>query len=117
MSGPVKRGRSDHQHAAQQAQEMPGLWVMAGTYPSSATAKHMANQVRSGERLPAYRPRGAFEARTELTQEGADLWVRYMAPDGEQTDFQKSVTSGLTEDLDAFSRRLDEAMETTRRTR
>ena len=77
----------------------------------------MANQVRSGERLPAYRPRGAFEARTELTQEGADLWVRYMAPDGEQTDFQKSVTSGLTEDLDAFSRRLDEAMETTRRTR
>lgn len=118
MSGHISKARTDHQHAAAQAREMPGMWVLAGTYPSSATAKSAANQVRTGERLPAYRPRGAFQARTKVTQEGADLWVCHVAPTAQQAaDFKASIASGLTEDFDAFSQRLTEAMESTRRTR
>ncbi|MGW1796871.1 hypothetical protein ACWCQN_12880 [Streptomyces sp. NPDC001984] len=75
---------SDHRHAADQARQMPGQWVLAGTYGSRASAMSAANMVRTGDRLPSYRPAGAFEARPELTQDGCDLWVRYVAnrPEG-----------------------------------
>ncbi|GHA01023.1 hypothetical protein ACFOOM_12455 [Streptomyces echinoruber] len=109
MSGIKGQPRVDHKHAAQQAREMPGQWVLAGTYGSSVSAKHAANQVRTGERLPAYRPARSFRARTEVTQNGVDLWVCYVAPSDQHTrDFHESITSGLTEDLDAFSRRLEQ---------
>ncbi|MFF3884103.1 hypothetical protein [Streptomyces sp. NPDC001914] len=77
MSRPKSRPKPDHQHAAEQARQMPGTWVLAGPYASTANAKVAALHVRQGERgrLPAYTPAGAFKARSELTQEGADLWV------------------------------------------
>lgn len=109
MSGRVTRPRADHKHAAQQAREMPGQWVLAGTYASGASATSAALQVRTGERLPAYRPAGAFRARTEVTQDGADLWVCYVAASEQHTnDFRQSVAAGLTESFDDFSRRLAE---------
>ncbi|MFJ9114433.1 hypothetical protein ACIRJO_02670 [Streptomyces sp. NPDC102394] len=111
------RPRADHQHAADQARQMPGQWVLAGTYSSGASAQHAVRQVRTGERMPAYRPAGSFQARTELTQDGADLWVCYVA-DPRAADVRESIASGLTEDLDAFSQRLTEAsIATPRRTR
>ncbi|SHI65729.1 hypothetical protein [Streptomyces sp. 3214.6] len=118
MSRPNARPRVDHQHAADQARQMPGQWVLAGTYGSSASAQSAALQVRTGEKAPAYRPAGAFEGRTLVTQDGADLWVRYTRSDSRlPSDFAASIASGLTEDFDAFSRRLDEATtNTTRRT-
>jgi hypothetical protein len=79
VSGLKARPRADHQHAADQARQMPGTWVLAGTYASRASAVSAALQVRTGERLSAYRPAGTYEARTELTDDGADLWVRYIA--------------------------------------
>jgi hypothetical protein len=72
------RPRADHQHAADQARQMPGQWVLAGTYGSRASAVSAALQVRTGERMPAYRPAGAYAADVRLTQDGADLWVRYV---------------------------------------
>lgn len=98
----------DHQHAAGQARTLPGQWVLAGGYSSRASAMAAAVQVRSGERLPAYLPAGAFASRAELTQDGADLWVRYIA-DSATHDFRESLASGLTEDLAAYSRRVDAA--------
>lgn len=99
---------------------MPGTWVLAGSYASRASAVSTALRVRTGERVPFYRPAGAYEARTELTQGGADLWIRYAAgqpADRVAADFRASVEAGLTEDLDAFSRRLDAAAtDTARRT-
>jgi hypothetical protein len=85
MSRPKSRPKPDHQHAADQARQMPGTWVLAGPYASTANAKVAALHVRQGERgrLPAYAPSGAFEARSELTQEGADLWVCYTAAPAE----------------------------------
>lgn len=110
MSRHVFRARTDHQHAAQQARELPRQWVLAGTYGSRASAVSAALQVRTGERIPAYRPAGSFEARTEVTAEGADLYVRYINPAAcTAYDFRQSAEAGFTEDLVAFTRRLDAA--------
>ncbi|WP_432169118.1 hypothetical protein [Streptomyces sp. 1222.5] len=79
MSGHSTRTLTDHQAAARQARQLPGQWVLAGLYSSRASAVSAALQVRTGERIPAYLPAGSFEARTEVTQDGADLWVRYIA--------------------------------------
>jgi hypothetical protein len=107
------RPRADHQHAANQARQMTGQWVLAGTYASKASATSAAFQARTG-RIPAYQPAGSYEARAELTEDGADLWVRYVA-DPVSRDFRESIEAGLTEDLDTFSRRLGEAARTARR--
>ena len=84
MSGHIIKALTDHQQAARQARQMPGQWVLSGIYGSWASATSAALQVRTGERIPAYRPAGSFCARTEVTQEGADLWVRFIAeqPEG-----------------------------------
>jgi hypothetical protein len=108
VSGHVKVARTDHHAAAQQARELPGQWVLAGSYGSLASAQTTARGVRGADRIPAYAPAGAFEARAEITQDNVDLYVRYV--DGQaSSDFQASMAAGLTEDLDAFSRRLDAA--------
>ncbi|MFJ2719428.1 hypothetical protein [Streptomyces sp. NPDC087437] len=78
MSGHVVKARTDHQLAARQARQMPGQWVLAGTYGSRASAVSASRQVRTGELIPSYRPAGAFRARTEVTQDGADLYVQYV---------------------------------------
>lgn len=82
MSRPAPRPRVDHQHAAQQARDLPGQWVLVGTYPSTASAVGAASHVRSG-RIAAYQPAGSFEARTELTDDGTDLHARLLADDAE----------------------------------
>ncbi|MET7776264.1 hypothetical protein ABZU94_10700 [Streptomyces mirabilis] len=85
MSRQTISPRVDHQHAARQARQLPGQWVLAGTYGSSASATSTAFQVRTGERLPAYLPGGSFEAEVRLTQDGADVWVRYADRQAEGT--------------------------------
>lgn len=84
LTGP----RADHAHAADQARQLPGQWVLAASYASSMSAKGAASHVRKGDAGPlrAYQPEGAFEARTELTEDGADLWVRYVADQPDQPD-------------------------------
>jgi len=108
MSRLTSTPRADHQHAAEQARQMPGQWVLAGTYRSSLSAKSVTRAIRAGDRMPHYRPVGAFEARTELAEDGADVYVRYV-DDRATRDFRESVASGLVEDLAAFSRRLEQA--------
>ncbi|MGW4889634.1 hypothetical protein [Streptomyces murinus] len=109
MSGHVIKARVDHQQAARQARQMPGQWVLAGVYSSGASATSAARRARTGEQMPAYQPAGSFRARTEVTQDGVDLWVCYVAPTEQDTqDYRASLTAGLTESLDDFSRRLDQ---------
>ncbi|MFF2094792.1 hypothetical protein [Streptomyces sp. NPDC058202] len=79
---PSHRPRADHQLAAQQARELPGQWVLVGSYGSTASAVGAASHVRSG-RIAAYQPAGSFEARTELTDDGTDLHARLRADDTE----------------------------------
>ncbi|MFF0139737.1 hypothetical protein ACFYRN_25195 [Streptomyces sp. NPDC005227] len=85
MSRPARRPRVDHQVAAQQAREMPGQWVLVGTYPSTASATGAASQVRTA-RIAAYQPAGAFDARTELTENGTDLHARLRADQPERQE-------------------------------
>ncbi|MEU7403845.1 hypothetical protein [Streptomyces sp. NPDC044948] len=85
MSGVQGVQHADHRLAASQARQMPGRWVLAATYNSSYSAKSAARAIRRGdELLRFYSPVGSFEARTELTQDGADLFVRFLAdqPEG-----------------------------------
>ncbi|MET9081394.1 hypothetical protein ABZX77_05735 [Streptomyces sp. NPDC004237] len=109
MSG-HKTARADHQVAAQQAREVPGTWVLAGVYGSHASAATTAREVSKAERIPAYRPAGTFDAYTAITDDGVDLYVRYI--EATAVSFRESVAAGLTEDLEAFSRRLDAATTT-----
>ena len=116
MSGIKGQPRADHRLAAQQARQMPGEWVLAATYNSRSSATSQANQVRTAERLPAYRPARSFQARVELTQDGADLYVRCVDRDAlASRECAESVACGLMESVDVFCRRLD-AADTTRRT-
>ncbi|MFI1767470.1 hypothetical protein ACH41H_36225 [Streptomyces sp. NPDC020800] len=78
MSGHITRACTDHQEAARQARQMPGTWVLAGLYGSRASAVSASLQVRTGERIPAYLPAGSFQARTEVTQDGGDLYIRFI---------------------------------------
>lgn len=118
MSGVKGQQRVDHLHAATQARQLAGQWVLAGTYGSRASAVTATFAVRTG-RMPAYQPAGTFEARPELTEDGADLWVRYVAPQAvaapSARDFRESIEAELTESFEAFSRRLDAANHTARR--
>ncbi|WND34008.1 hypothetical protein RI578_06730 [Streptomyces sp. BB1-1-1] len=85
MSGVKGARHANHQLAADQARQVPGQWVLAATYNSSYSAKSAARSIRRGdELLRFYSPVGAFDARTELTQDGADLFVRFLAdqPEG-----------------------------------
>lgn len=104
MSGHVKVARTDHTVAAQQARELAGQWVLAGTYGSLASAAATARQVRVAERIPAYRPAGTFDSRTEITQDSVDLYVRYIEPTA--VSFQESIAAGLTETLADFEARI-----------
>ncbi len=85
MSGVKGVRHADHRLAADQARQMPGQWVLAATYNSGYSAKSAARAIRRGtELLRFYGPAGDFEARTELTQDGADLYVRYVAGQPEE---------------------------------
>ncbi|MGW3152713.1 hypothetical protein [Streptomyces sp. NPDC001089] len=103
--------RADHAHAADQARQMAGQWVLAASYASSASANSTGTLVRLGEqgRLTVYGPAGAFDARTELTEDGADLYVRYVTDEPEnraESDFHASIGAELTESFTAFSERM-----------
>lgn len=79
-----RRRTADHRHAAEMARQLPGQWVLAGSYNGRQSAAGAAYMVRTGsDALPHYQPSGAFEARTELTQDGADLYVRYIGQPAE----------------------------------
>ncbi|MFF4385553.1 YqaJ viral recombinase family protein [Streptomyces sp. NPDC001552] len=73
----VRAARIDHAAAAAEARKVPGRWVLAGLCPSSSSAAGVGRNVAHG-RLAHYLPAGSFEARKELTQDGAKLFVRFM---------------------------------------
>ncbi|MCM1964911.1 YqaJ viral recombinase family protein [Streptomyces sp. G1] len=73
------RAQVDHGAAAASARLTPGRWVLAGLYSSSQSAASVSRNVRSGANL-SYTPAGAYEARHELVDDGANLFVRYAGP-------------------------------------
>lgn len=55
-----------HEDAAAKLRTAPGVWLMVGRYGTYDSARQVASQIRNGKR-PAYRPPGAFRARTVST--------------------------------------------------
>jgi len=78
VSRPSTWPRNDHRASAAQARKNTGLWIFAGSYNSTMSARGAQREVSVAERFPSYRPAGTFEARVELTQDGANLFVRHL---------------------------------------
>ncbi|NUS79123.1 MAG: hypothetical protein HOV70_23385 [Streptomyces sp.] len=86
MKNTARRQRANHPEAAAKARSQPGVWLAVAEYGSTLTARSLAYRIRVGKPLgdqrygTPYRPASAFEARTELTQDGVRLDIRYTAP-------------------------------------
>lgn len=78
MSRPVKRPLINHTEIAAQLRTQPGVWSTVGEYPSSDSAESAARRIRTSYNARMYAPAGAFEARTERTEFGAQVIARYV---------------------------------------
>lgn len=72
-----RRKRVSHKAVAAQLRTQPGEWGPVGDYSSSASAVGIVSHIRTAF-LVAYRPAGAYEARTEMVDEGTRVHARYV---------------------------------------
>lgn len=73
-----QRSYTDHVQVAATAKAQPGEWTLVADYKSTGTAHHTASYIRTGYRLPAYRPAGSFEAKHVRTDIGTAVYVRFV---------------------------------------
>lgn len=83
----MKRPCTDHFAIAEACRAVPGEWQSVGEYSSAMSAKGVLVYVGKagksrGMQVSAYHPAGAFEARFELTEMGAQVEARYVGSDG-----------------------------------
>lgn len=84
MSRRAKAPRVSHKVAAARLREHPNEWLPVGDYRSSITAKDVARRISRGYPIGAveygtpYQPTGAYESRTELTEDGTRVHARYI---------------------------------------
>lgn len=87
MSRLSKRPRTNHKQVAQALRQQPGVWLVVGEYRSGASADNLARRIRCGYPIGArvygtpYQPTGAYEACTELVEEGTRVRARYVGGD------------------------------------
>jgi hypothetical protein len=75
--------RADHKASAAEAEANPGTWVRVSNYLTLHAARQTVERIQQGAMQSAeqpYAPVEHFEADALLTEEGADLWVRYVGP-------------------------------------
>ncbi|BCM70930.1 hypothetical protein EASAB2608_06264 [Streptomyces sp. EAS-AB2608] len=83
MSRPTKRPHADHTAVAHALRQQPGVWLPVGDYNSRVSADNIAYRIRTGYPLgntdgsTPYQPAGAYETRTELTEDGTRVHARY----------------------------------------
>lgn len=71
--------RAQHALRADDMRRHPRMWIEVAVYNGTSSANATAHQVRTGERVPSYRPAGSFETRTEpLPNGGTALYARYL---------------------------------------
>ncbi|MES9522399.1 hypothetical protein [Streptomyces capoamus] len=86
MSRLAKRPRANHQQTAEALRQQPGVWLVVGDYRNSITAKDIAHRISHGYPMSGpgygtpYQPVGAYETRTELTDDGTRIHARYTEP-------------------------------------
>ncbi|MFI9154551.1 hypothetical protein [Streptomyces sp. NPDC053367] len=86
MSRLARRPRADHKTVAAEARRQPGKWVVVNDYRSSLVADGTACYIRRGHEYSSrgpspYQPAGAFDARTELVEDGVRVYARYVGGD------------------------------------
>lgn len=69
---------ANHALRADDMRRHPHMWIEVCVYNGRQSANAAAYQIRTGDRLPAYRPAGAFETRTEPLDGGTALYARYI---------------------------------------
>lgn len=70
--------KAAHALRADDMRRHPHMWIQVGVYNGSQSANSAAYQIRTGDRLPPYRPAGAFETRTKPLDDGTALYARYI---------------------------------------
>ncbi|MDR3083425.1 MAG: hypothetical protein LBV60_21325 [Streptomyces sp.] len=74
-----RRGpRTGHLNVARAMKEQPGVWLPVSEYSSRSAALNAALSIRKADPLRVYRPAGAFETRTEMTEYGTAVLARYV---------------------------------------
>lgn len=86
--GDLERPRRNvrHPRIAERCQAQPGVWLTVGDYANDQSAYGIAHSIKTGMRIPAYQPAGAYEARTEQTENGARVYARYVGQATEAGD-------------------------------
>ncbi|MFG3046319.1 hypothetical protein ACGFZR_15485 [Streptomyces sp. NPDC048241] len=80
----TRRPYTDHQQAAALLRQHPTVWQRIAEYNGSQSAYALTRAIRSGtyriskHQPTAYQPAGAYEARRELTEQGCEVWARYI---------------------------------------
>ena len=70
---------ANHALRADDMRRHPHMWIQVGTYNGPSSAKSTARQIRTGDRIPHYRPAGSFETRPAPTPDGGTaLYARYI---------------------------------------
>jgi hypothetical protein len=82
MARRLKRPAADHQASADEMRDHPNQWQHVHTYPARYAAVSVAGGIRRGGLGQAYQPAGAFEARTEMVDDGTAVYARYVGEDG-----------------------------------
>lgn len=82
----LPRRNVKHPRIAERCRERPGEWLKVGDYASDQSAYGIAHSIKTGTRIAAYQPAGAFEARVELTENGARVDARYVGHAPEEGD-------------------------------
>jgi hypothetical protein len=67
-----------HADVARHCRRTPGQWHHVSVHRSRTIAHTMARRIATGDRLPAYLPAGAFEARTVAHDDGTAVEARYV---------------------------------------
>ena len=72
--------RVQHAPLARALRAAPGTELAVNTYRSRYCAEDVARRIANGDRMPCYRPAGAYAARPEDTDFGTTVYVRYVGP-------------------------------------
>jgi hypothetical protein len=91
MARYARRAAADHQARASEMRAQPQEWRHVHTYRANYGAANVAREIRLGGLSGAYAPSGAFEARTEMVDDGTAVYARYIGEDGIWADAIRSL--------------------------
>jgi len=84
----TRHRRADHTAVVAALKAQPGVWLPVGEYRNRLSADDIARRIRCGYPFGShaygtpYTPAGAFETRTQLTDDGTLLEARYTPKGG-----------------------------------